>query len=43
MKQKKNQVEEQGIYAVVRGREGRDSGAKSGKEQPMYTLSLEKI
>jgi hypothetical protein len=32
VKQKKSLAEEQGIYVVVRGREGRDSDAKSGKE-----------
>jgi hypothetical protein len=32
MKQKKHRVEEQGISVVVTRREGRDSGAKSGKK-----------
>jgi hypothetical protein len=34
-KQKKNQTKEQQIFVVVKGREGRESGARGGKEQPM--------
>jgi hypothetical protein len=36
-KKKKDQAEEQGISTVVRGREGKESGARSGREKPMYT------
>ncbi len=36
-------MEEQGIYIVVIGRKGRDSGAKNGREKPMYTPSSEKL
>jgi hypothetical protein len=39
-KQKRHQVEEQGISTVVIGKEGKDNGAKSGREQPMYTSSF---
>lgn len=42
-KQNKDQAEEQGILAVIRGREGRENGARSGREQPMYTPYLEKL
>jgi hypothetical protein len=36
-KQKKNLVKDQGISTVVRGREGKESGAKSKREQLVYT------
>jgi hypothetical protein len=42
-KQKKDRRKEQGIFVVVKRREGRESGARSGREQLMYTLSLEKL
>jgi hypothetical protein len=42
-KQKRHQVEEQGISTVVTRRQGRDNGAKSGKEQLVYTLSSKKL
>jgi hypothetical protein len=42
-KHKRHQVEEQGISTIVIGKEGRDNGAKSGREQLVYTLSLEKL
>ncbi len=42
-KQKKDQAEEQGIFVVVKRKEGRQSGARSGREQLVYTLSLKKL
>jgi hypothetical protein len=36
-KQRKNQMEKQGISATMKGREGKDNGVKSGKKQPVYT------
>jgi hypothetical protein len=36
-------VEELKISTTVTGKEGKDSGVKSGKEQLVYTLSLEKF
>jgi hypothetical protein len=42
-KQKRHQVEEQGISIVVIRRKRRDSGAKNGREKPMYTPSSEKF
>jgi hypothetical protein len=41
-KKKKDQVEEQGISVVVRGKEGRENGARSGRKQPVYTLVFRK-
>jgi hypothetical protein len=38
-KQRKNQVEEPRIFAVVRGRKGKDNGVKSGKK----TTSLHRV
>ncbi len=42
-KQKKDRVEDQGIFVVVKRREGKESGANSGREQLVYTLSLKKL
>jgi hypothetical protein len=42
-KHKRHQVEEQGISTVVTRRGGRHNGAKSGREQPMYTPSSKKL
>jgi hypothetical protein len=42
-KQKKDRRKEQGIYVVVKRKEGRESGARSGRKQLVYTLSLEKL
>ncbi len=36
-------MEEQGISTVVTRRGGRHNGAKSGREQPMYTPSSKKL
>jgi len=36
-------VEEQGISIVVTKKEGKDSGAKSGREQLVYTSSSKKL
>jgi hypothetical protein len=36
-------VKEQGISVAMRGKEGKDSGAKSGRKQPMYTPSSKKL
>jgi hypothetical protein len=42
-KQKKNLAKDQGISIVVRGKEGKESGAKSKREQPVYNLSSKKL
>jgi hypothetical protein len=42
-KQKRDQAKEQGVSEIMRGREGRESGARSGTEQPVYSPSLEKL
>ncbi len=38
-KQKKNLAKDQGISTVLRGREGKESGAKSKREQLVYNMS----
>jgi hypothetical protein len=42
-KQKKDRVEEQGISKVVRRRKGRESSARSGREQLAYTSSSKRL
>jgi len=43
VKQKRRQAKKQVISGVVIRREIRDSGAKSGRERPMYTSSSKKL
>jgi hypothetical protein len=36
-------MEGKGISTVMKGRKGKENGARSGREQPMCTSSLEKL
>jgi hypothetical protein len=42
-KTKKHRTEKQGISTIMIRKNGTDSGAKSGRKQPVYTPSLEKF
>ncbi len=41
-KQRKHWAEEQEISTLVKGKEGKDNGARSGRKQQVYTPFLEK-